>query len=436
MTAGVQYTLTETAAPTGYTNGTTWSCTGTGISASDATHVTVALGGAVTCTITNTDDTPTLKLVKVVTNNDGGTAAANDWDLTATGTSRTFTELTPAAADASFNDVTAGVFYTLTENPNPGTGYSSTGIWSCTGGGTFVSPDMIAVALGAAVTCTITNDDLPGTIIIRKVTIPAGASTSFSFDAIGGTYADFSLLDQETNSQTLPAGTYSVTELVPLGWVLTGIGGSTDPSTPYNCTVTGSGGSTGVGVLATMTASIDLKNGDTVTCVFENTGQGVTRTQGFWSTHPQLANIAWFGGTAFGHTFPGVAGVSGIGNTLLCGRNIDTLPKVMGAFWSNIAKQTTGVKRTPLDQARMQLLQQLIAAEMNASAFGSSPSVGSFAAWETAYCGTTISAIRTAQGQAASFNESGDSGAFTPGTSADSKTARMIADKPFWDILP
>ena len=38
--------------------------------------------------------------------------------------------------------------------------------------------------------------------------------------------------------------------------MLTGIGGSTDPNTPYNCTVTGSGGSTGVGDLNTQTATI------------------------------------------------------------------------------------------------------------------------------------------------------------------------------------
>ena len=34
--------------------------------------VTVALGAQVTCTITNTDNTPQLKLVKDVINNDGG----------------------------------------------------------------------------------------------------------------------------------------------------------------------------------------------------------------------------------------------------------------------------------------------------------------------------------------------------------------------------
>jgi hypothetical protein len=172
-----------------------------------------------------------------------------------------------------------------------------------------------------------------------------------------------------------------------------------------------------------------------VTCTFENTGQGVTRTQGFWATHSQLAQIAWFGGTAFGHTFPGVAATPGIGDATLCGRPIDDLGKVMGGFWSNISKTSTNGKRSSLDQARMQLLQQLIAAELNASAFGSVPSSGSFAAWESALCGTNESAIKNAQQQAASFNSAGDSGTFTPGTSADSKYARSIANIPFWDII-
>jgi hypothetical protein len=171
--------------------------------------------------------------------------------------------------------------------------------------------------------------------------------------------------------------------------------------------------------------------------VFENTGQGVTRTQGFWATHPQLAEIAWFGGTAFGHTFPGVGATAGIGDTLICSRPLDTLGKLMGGFWSNIAKTSTGAKRTSLDQARMQLLQQLLAAELNASAFGSVPNGGSsmFAQWESALCGTSTSAIKTALQQAASFNSQGDSGTFTPGTSADSKYARSVADVAFWDIV-
>jgi hypothetical protein len=47
--------------------------------------------------------------------------------------------------------------------------------------------------------------------------------------------------------------------------------------------------------------------------------------------------------------------------------------------------------------------------------------------------------VKTAASQAAAFNEAGDSGLFTPGTSADpkaSKTAAAGAGIAFWDILP
>jgi hypothetical protein len=230
---------------------------------------------------------------------------------------------------------------------------------------------------------------------------------------------------------------YTVTESMQLGWLLTGIGGSTEPSTPYNCVVTGSGGSTGVGDLTTRTATINLNIGDTVTCSFENTGNGATRTQGFWSTHTPLADIAWFGGSAFNHTFPGVAAVGGIGDRTICGYAIDSLGKVMGGFLSDIAKTSTGTKRSALGQARMQLLQQLLAAELNASAFGSVPAGGSakFAAWEGALCGTNQNTIKNAMQEAAVFNTTGDSATFTPGTSADSKNARAIADIAFWNIF-
>src|SRR5262249_11969070 len=208
---------------------------------------------------------------------------------------------------------------------------------------------------------------------------------------------------------------YTAKESTQLGWILTGIGGSSDPNNPYNCTVTGSGGSTGVGNLNTQTVTVVIKNGDIVTCIFENTGNGATRTQGFWATHAQLATIAWFGGTAYGHTFPGVANT--LGDVTLCGRPIDTVGKLMGGFWSDVSKTSTGSKRSALDQARMQLLQQLLAAELNASAFGSVPVNGSFSAWESAYCGTNTNAIKNAQQEAASFNSAGDSSSFTPGTS-------------------
>jgi hypothetical protein len=109
----------------------------------------------------------------------------------------------------------------------------------------------------------------------------------------------------------------------------------------------------------------------------------------------------------------------------------------MGGFWSDIPKLSNGGKRSAIDQARMQLLQQLLAAELNASAFGSVPSGGTsmFAQWEAALCNGNQNAITTAKQQAASFNSFGDSTTFTPGTSADSRYGRSIANIPFWDII-
>jgi hypothetical protein len=214
--------------------------------------------------------------------------------------------------------------------------------------------------------------------------------------------------------------------------------------------VSGSSGSDGHGDTSTQTATIHLKTGDTVTCVFENTGRGATRTQGFWATHPQLASIAWFGGTGYGHTFGGVSAVPGIGDMVFCptpappkkdmSNNVSGptggLSRIMGGFWSGISTKSTGAKRTTIDQYRMQLVQQLLAAELNASAFGSVPPSGSFGVWESAYCGTDQTAIKNAQQQAASFNSQGDTSNFTPGTAADSKNARAIANILYWDVLP
>jgi hypothetical protein len=412
------YALSESTGPAGYAAGS-FNC-----GAGPVASVTLALGESKTCTINNNDIPPRLHLRKIVVNDHGGTATEANFTLMANGTGSN--DLSGTSPVDSGSGLLADT-WALSETTVYGYAASP---WVCVGGSQ--NGSNITVGIGGAATCTITNDDLPGTIIVRKLIKPEGALTSFAFNTTGTGYDPFSLSGGQQNSQSLSAGSYTVRELVPLGWVLTGIGGAA--SGPYDCIVTGSGGSTGVGDLNTQTAAVSLKNGDTVTCVFENTGQGVTRTQGFWATHPQLAQIAWFGGTAFGHTFPGVAAV--LGDTLLCGRPIDDLAKLMGGFWSDIPKKTAGGKRSSLDQARMQLLQQLLAAELNASAFGSVPASGSFAAWEAAYCGTNEGAIQTAQQQAASFNSAGDSGSFTPGTSADSKAARAIANKAWWDILP
>ncbi|WP_189005165.1 prealbumin-like fold domain-containing protein [Deinococcus malanensis] len=382
--------------------------------------------GAVTF---NNNRLPKLTVIKVVQNDFGGTKTVSDFPLNVSG----------AAVESGVPGTYAPGQYKVGEGTLP-PGYtmdSITGDCDATGN--------VTLDLNDNKTCTIVNSDSPGTIVVIKNALPANGS--FAFTTTGTNYSGFTLQGAtangaNVNTQTgLAAGTYTVRESTQLGWTLTGIGGSADPNTPYACLSTGS--STGLGDLATQTATINLKMGETVTCMFENTGRGVTRTQGFWQTHPQLALVAWTGGSAFGNTFPGVTSV--LGDTTLCGKVINAgslgtpgSSDLMGGFWSDISKTTSGAKRSALDQARMQLLQQMIAAELNASAFGSVPAGGMtmFLTWEAAFCGTNANAIKDAQRQAANFNETGDSGTFTPGTSADSRFARSIANSVRWNTLP
>ena len=59
-----------------------WSCVG---GTQTGASVALALGESATCTIVNDDIAASLTLVKQVVNDNGGTAAATDWTLTAAG---------------------------------------------------------------------------------------------------------------------------------------------------------------------------------------------------------------------------------------------------------------------------------------------------------------------------------------------------------------
>ncbi len=151
VTAG-DYVLSESG-PNGYT-ASAWQCTGAA-SLSGST-VTIDAGQDVRCVITNTARSSTLTLVKTVTNDNGGTAAATDWVLSAHGPGGTISGATGAAAvtDASL----AIGDYDLAESGGPA-GYTA-GTWDCVGGS--LTGSTITLALGEDVTCTILNDDQPG----------------------------------------------------------------------------------------------------------------------------------------------------------------------------------------------------------------------------------------------------------------------------------
>jgi hypothetical protein len=156
------YTLSENGGPSGYV-ASTYSCVKNGASPVSGNTITLAAGDDATCTITNTDIAPSLRLLKIVANNNSGTALNTAWTLIATGATSSPTNLastTPVNSDSTFKADT----YTLSESGGP-SGYNSN-YYSCVkNGGAAVSGNTITLAPGDNATCTITNTDIPAAII-------------------------------------------------------------------------------------------------------------------------------------------------------------------------------------------------------------------------------------------------------------------------------
>ncbi len=140
------YTLSETG-PAGYTP-SAWTCTG-GTQA--GSQITLAVGDSAVCQITNDDVQPSasLTLAKHVVNDNGGTAVATDFTLTAAGP----TPISGAGGVSSGPGFLPGT-YTLSETGPAG---YTPGAWSCTGG--TQAGSQITLAEGDSAVCQITNDD-------------------------------------------------------------------------------------------------------------------------------------------------------------------------------------------------------------------------------------------------------------------------------------
>src|SRR4029077_9344817 len=133
------------------------------------------LGQDVTCTIVNDDNAPQLHLRKTVINDNGGTAAATDWTLNATGTGGSPTNLSgspPVDSGGGFKADT----YSLSESGGS-PGYTA-GAWSCTGG--TQNGSSITVGIGQNVTCTIVNNDTPPALHLRKSVVNDNGGTALA----------------------------------------------------------------------------------------------------------------------------------------------------------------------------------------------------------------------------------------------------------------
>jgi Prealbumin-like fold domain len=198
------YSVAESG-PSGYTESDSADCSGS-----------IAIGETKTCTITNDDQPAHITLVKSVTNDNGGTAAPNDFGISIDGNS---------VVSGATTDVDSNTSHTLNEVELSGYQFVSlTGGTKCPTvlGGTATLDE------GESLTCTITNDDIaPQLIVIKNVVTTLGSyvnndASDFTM-IISGTVTPSGNItfDGSENGVTtiLPMiGSYSVTETGPGGY--------------------------------------------------------------------------------------------------------------------------------------------------------------------------------------------------------------------------
>ena len=181
--------LSESSMP-GYTNGN-WSCVRVGEDQTVGRHprrnrIELGVGEEATCTVTNTSQAPTLHLLKQVTNDSGGTATADQFTMTATGTleGNVLTGITPVNSDGIKADT-----FTLSESGPAG--YAGT--WACDNtpvdenptfgdGSSSLDGNTLLLYPGEDVTCTLTNDDIAPVLQLRKVVVNDNGGTAVAAD--------------------------------------------------------------------------------------------------------------------------------------------------------------------------------------------------------------------------------------------------------------
>ncbi len=286
----------------------------------------------------------------------------------------------------------------------------------------------IALAAGETVTCTFNNQELAAITIIKDAdpndlqdfTFQRSFGANFQLDDDTAVFLGDNTLSSSTQFVNLaPNLGYTVTETLPNSfWTFVGVSCVyTGTATPYPNVVNVVNGVT-----------ITPNPGDEVTCTFTNEKESPTRTQGFWKTHTSFTSsvLASMGSMQIG-TSP---------NKL-----ITTDAQLFGGYYASIPKKSIGGKRLPIDQARIQLLHQLITAKLNCAAFGCASSVNSMiAAADAAYSTGTISSILASASALDGYNNSGDTIIFSPPLpapgSATPKLSQSTATPSYWDILP
>lgn len=251
------YNLTETNMP-GYAAGQ-YSCVVNGGAAVSGNSLALALNDTAVCTITNDDIGPKLTLLKTVTNDNGGTAAATDFTLTATGPSSVSGVSGTAAVTGA--TVSPGT-YTLGEVSRPG--YTGSDYSCVVNGAAPVGGNTLALALGDQAICTVVNDDQAATLTLAKNVVNDNGGTAvpadFTLSANGPTPVSGAAGNAAVTAAAVDAGSYTLSE--------TNLPGYT-PGT-YACVVNGGAPVSG--------NNLALVPGDAAICTVTNDDQAARLT--------------------------------------------------------------------------------------------------------------------------------------------------------------
>lgn len=205
ITADAGYVLAEDDADSRYVQVGPWTCTE--FATLDGDEVSVAAGREATCTVHNA--TGELTLVKVVENPNGGTATATDWTLHAG-------DHAVSTGTTVFVDPETSL--PLSESGGP-EGYTLDGI-VCDGQETA----SVQVPAGESVTCTFTNVDSPGQLILDKIVDANATGTGETPEDwhLSGTpegIADQATIEGDGHAEgAVKAGTYTLAEDGPAGF--------------------------------------------------------------------------------------------------------------------------------------------------------------------------------------------------------------------------
>lgn len=269
VTPGGTYTLGENAADVLYVQNGDWTCDN-GVTVS-SNQINAPLGKAVTCTVHNA--TAELTLIKHVVNDNGGSATASDFTVTASpqaGSGLPLVSKTGSETGASAW-VRPDATYTLGESSVAG--YSQTSL-QCKSGvnGTYANATTVNLDPGEHVFCKFVNDDLPAGLTLYKVWEDENTGSGIDADDFTLTATPQSIAGQGTvsgdgdytngggvHNEPVFAGSYLLSESGPdTSWYT---------ASTWACTGATLSGST-----------VTITNGATVVCWITNTATVPTLT--------------------------------------------------------------------------------------------------------------------------------------------------------------